>query len=286
MAVERELNRMRLGKYRHFVPESKRRTLARMALCLILLTAAVTLSFGQRSEKESTQNPSAPDAVPAATAPQSGVQAEPQANTQSNPSADPAPSQEKEATQVNAFTGIGTVSAKDYQPLTGKQRWQYYVTQNFWSVGAYFGPVLSSVIDQVSGEPPEWGGGMEGYGLRLASRVGSGIVGGTVQSAGCALLGQEPRYIQSTSPHVLQRVGHAFLFTFVTFNNEGKKRFALPSLGSYYVSAIATDLWLPERYTVLGDGIRDGNRGVILGVLLNQFQEFWPDIKRIVLHKK
>ncbi len=286
MAVERESNRMIFGKYGRFVPRWKCRVLIIMTLCLILLAAAGTLSFGQRSETESSQKVSSMDSVPVATAPQSGVPAEPQKNKQSNPPPDTAQLQEKEATQVNAFTGIGTVSEKDYLPLTGKQRWQYYVTQNFWSVGAYFGPVLTSVIDQVSAEPPEWGGGMEGYGLRLASRVGSGIVGGTVQSAGCALLGQEPRYIQSTSPQVLHRVGHAFLFNFVTFNNEGKKRFAVPSLASYYVSAIATDLWLPERYTAMGDGIRDGNRGVILGVLLNQFQEFWPDIKRIVFHKK
>jgi hypothetical protein len=191
------------------------------------------------------------------------------------------PPPEKQATQVNVITGLGNVRSDDYRPLTGKQRWQYYLNQNFVSTGAYFGPVLASVIDQANGEPPEWGGGMEGYGRRLASRLGTGVVQNSAQSAGCALLGQEPRYIRSSSPQVLSRIGHAFLFSLITYNREGKIRLALPTLASYYAAGMTATLWMPERYTALGDGVRDGNRQVILAGLVNQFQEFWPDIKRI-----
>jgi len=187
----------------------------------------------------------------------------------------------KQAIQVNVITGLGNVRSDDYRSLTGKQRWQYYLNQNFISAGAFFGPILTSAIDQANAAPPEWGGGIGGYGRRLASRLGTGIVQGSAQSVGCALLGQEPRYIRSASPQVLSRIGHAFLFSLITYNNEGKIRFALPTVASYYVAGMTSNLWMPERYTALGDGVRDGNRQVILAGLVNQFQEFWPDIKRL-----
>ncbi len=196
------------------------------------------------------------------------------------------PKGNKEATSVNMFTGLGMVSADHYQALTRRQRWEYYVNQNFTSVGSYFGPVASSIIDQVNGQPPEWGGGMEGFGRRLASRYGTGVIQGTVQSAGAALLGQDPRYIRSANQGVFHRVGHAFVYSLITYNNSGQNRLALATLGSYYASSMLTNTWYPGRFTALGDGVRDGNRQVILAGLVNQFQEFWPEIRHYVLRRK
>ncbi len=187
--------------------------------------------------------------------------------------------EEKGSTRVNFLTGVGTASGFHYAPLTREQRWKYYVNQNFASLGAVVGPLLTSSIDQARGSPPEWGGGMEGFGKRFASRLATGIVQGTVQSAGCALLGQEPRYISSTGTTVLARIGHAFLYTFITYNNEGEKRIAVPALVSYYAAGMTTTLWLPGHHTALGDGVRDGSRKLALAALVNEWQEFWPTIR-------
>ena len=195
------------------------------------------------------------------------------------------PADIKESTQVNILTGLGTASGQDYLPLTREQRWKYYLNQNFTSWGAVVGPSLTSLIDQAGGQPPEWGGGMQGYGKRLVSRLGTGMIMSSVQSAGCALLGQEPRYINSTSTNVFARIGHGFLYSLITYNNEGKKRFALATLASYYAASMTTTLWMPAHSTALGDGVRDGNRQVILAGFINQWQEFWPEIRRYILRR-
>jgi hypothetical protein len=195
-------------------------------------------------------------------------------------------SDDKSATSVNMFTGLGMVSAENYQPLDRSRRWRYYVNQNFTSIGSYFGPVAISIIDQINSQPPEWGDGMEGYGKRFVSRLGTGIIQGTVQSAGAALLGQDPRYIRSADTRIPRRIGHAFLYSIITYNNEGKRRLALATLGSFYASSMLTDYWYPGRFTALGDGVRDGNRQAILSGLVNQFQEFWPEIRHYVFRQK
>jgi hypothetical protein len=198
----------------------------------------------------------------------------------------PHPPDDKRATRVNVFTGLGMVSSAEYKPLDRHRRWEYYVSQNFTSIGSYFGPVAASLIDQIGGQPPEWGGGVGGYGRRLASRLGTDVIQGTVQSAGAAALGQEPRYIRSSDSGIAHRIGHAFVYSLITYNNEGKNRPALATVGSYYASSMLANTWYPGRFTALGDGVRDGNRQVILASLMNQFQEFWPEIRRYVLRRK
>ncbi len=248
-----------------------------LTLVLVVAGAMASASAGEKQDPVASaggQGAAAND-KPAETPPDNA----------SPPPVKPAPRGDS-ATSVNIFTGIGNVSQQDYTPLTGKQRWQYYLNQNFISLGAFLGPVLSAGLDQVGGQPPEWGGGVQGYGKRLASRLGTGIVQGTAQSIGCAVFGQEPRYIRSSDQRVLHRISHAFIFSLITYNNEGKVRLALPTLASYYVSTMATNAWLPARYNIVGDGVRDGNRQVILAGLGNQFQEFWPEIKRYILRRK
>lgn len=248
-----------------------------VSITVFLLAGVAASAQPQRVSKEPTAEP-APDPHSQETA---------SAATKRDPTLIPGQAQaEKAATSVNIFTGLGSTSADGYKPLTGKQRWQYYVNQNFASVGAFLGPVLSAGLDQVNAQPPEWGGGVKGYSERLASRLGTGIVQGTAQSIGCAFLGQEPRYIRSANSGTLHRIGHAFLFSLITYNNDGKKRIAFATIGSYYVGSIATDAWLPARYSALGDGVRDGNRQVILAGLVNQFQEFWPEIKHYIFRKQ
>ncbi len=202
-----------------------------------------------------------------------------QENLAAGKKADPA------ALKVNAITGIGNADPINYAPLTGKERWHFYLNQNFTTPAAVIAPMFSASMDQMTGQPQEWGGGMEGYGRRVASRYGAGLVQGSVQSGMCALLGQEPRYVRSSESTILGRMRHAFLYGFITYNNEGKRRFAIATLGSYYVSSMTAIMWMPERFTVAGDGVREGNRQVIFSGVVNQLQEFWPDIRRIVFRR-
>jgi len=196
---------------------------------------------------------------------------------------DPVPSQQYQPkpTGVNPLTGLGMVSSVDYRPLTGDERWKLYYKQNFTSLGAAVAVVIPAGMDHLYKQPPEWGSHNDALGKRLASRFGTAVIQGTTQAAACAALGQDPRYIRSSSSGWLRRAGHAALFSVLTYNNEGKRRFALGTVGSYYASSMATTLWFPGRYTALGDGVRDGNRQIALSALVNEVQEFWPEIRRI-----
>ena len=265
--------RARAGRFFGF-----RTSLLLTVACFLLSAARIARSEETEVPQPGTQSPcecgAAPADPPAVSRPAEGEQ-----------EAQPGQPGRENAISVNRITGTGAVSGSAYVPLTGRERWQLYLTQNFTSVGAWFAPVTSSLIDHVNSRPPEWGGDFGGYGRRLASRYGTNLVQGSVEAAGCAILGHDPRYIRSSQSGVWRRMGHAFLYSFLTRNGNGDTRLGIATLGSFYATGMVTQSWMPDRYRALGDGVREGNRQLIFSVAFNQFQEFWPEIRRLVRRK-
>lgn len=142
------------------------------------------------------------------------------------------------------------------------------------------------MLDQSKGDPDEWGGGFEGYGRRVASRIGSNIVQSTFQASTAAVLKQDVRYIQSGQSGFKHRVGHAILYSFITLNSSGHRTLNIPNLGGYYVASAASTLWLPGNHNPALYDFEDSAQQAGLGVLVNLLQEFWPDISHRVFHRR
>lgn len=182
--------------------------------------------------------------------------------------------------QVNPLFGVGYVSEDNYKPMTGEQRRQLFLNENFLKPGAYFRAFGPALGEHLSNTPTEWNQGLKGYSRRVASRYGTFLVQGAVRASAAALLKQDPRYIRSASKSKWSRVGHAILFNYVTLNNDGKKTLAIARIGGAYAGGMASLLWLPERHT-WKDGMRVGNQQLVFGNISNLVQEFWPEIQGI-----
>jgi len=187
---------------------------------------------------------------------------------------------------VNPLTGLSSVSALNYKPLTRKERVRLYWTQNYWSYGAYVGPVLSALLlDQASGSPKEWGGGLEGFGRRVGSRTLSSIVQGNFQAVLAAPLREDVRYISSGNGGFGHRVLHAVVFSFLTYNQHGHATLNIAGLTGHYGAVALSTTWVPTdeslgRYTLI-----HGSQQVGLAIPIHLIQEFWPDLQRKILHR-
>lgn len=198
----------------------------------------------------------------------------------------PGPKTTPDTVEIDPFLAIGVVDADKFKPLTGKQRLKLYGKSTFFSPGVIFGTLFPALGDQAGGNPPEWGGGMAGFGRRVASRFGARTITETIQHGGAAALGHDPRYIRSSKKGFLSRTGHALAFVFVTYNNEGKIRPALAKVGGIYGGAFTQIAWMPDRFNVRGDGVRFGNMGMAVQLLNNFILEFGPDLKKIFRRRK
>lgn len=186
---------------------------------------------------------------------------------------------------VNPITGLTSTSATNYKPLTNRQRLYLYWKQNYWSVGAYFGPVLSAlVLDQATGSPAEWGGGFEGYGRRLASRIGVSVIQGSVQAALAVPLREDVRYIALGHGSFGRRTLHAIEYSFLTFNNHGKPTLNIANISGYYAATAVSTVWIPTNESTIHYTVVNGTEQFALSIPVNIFQEFWPEIRTKVLH--
>jgi hypothetical protein len=174
-------------------------------------------------------------------------------------------------------------SDRPLQPLTLQERRDAYIHQTFLNAGAYLARMFTGGIDQARRVPPEWGGGMDAYGLRFGSRYGQFVISSTLQSAGYAVLGYEPRYDLCKCRGFWPRTKHAMARNFYTYNRtEHEKRPAIPLYVGSYAAGMLASLWTPGHRHAWKDGLYAtvGQAGYGMGV--NWASEFALDILHII----
>ena len=247
----------------------------------MLRMIAAPLVFGQPDDDNGIRHPSAAGGL---TAPQGS--AGPDSSDMAARSPGTLVGNQNQHLTVNPLTGLTSVKALDYHPLDGKARWKLYWKQNYLSVGAYFGPIFTTlVLDQAINSPGTGGSGLGSFGRRLGSRTAMSITQGTFQASIAAALHEEVRYISSGQPGFKRRALHAVAFSFLTYDNHGHTILNISNLTSYYGAAAISTTWTPIRSNVVVYTLTSATQQVALSVPINLLQEFWPDIRHKILRR-
>lgn len=85
------------------------------------------------------------------------------------PSKEPSQLRSGEQLKVNFLYGAYVPKDAPLVSLTGHQRAHLFVLQTFTTPGIYVKTTFLALVNQASGTPYEWGGGIEGFGRRAAS---------------------------------------------------------------------------------------------------------------------
>ena len=183
--------------------------------------------------------------------------------------------------------GSAVPREKALYSLNGDERLQVYLKQTYFSPGGYFERALGAGYDQARGAPSEWGGGMEGYGRRFASRYGQFVIRNTLKSAGDAVLGYEPRYDLCRCDGFWNRTKHAIIRNLLTYNlTERELRPQLPYFGASFVAGMAATTWKPGHHNVLADGSVALAEQMGWGAFRNWLIEFSGDVGKKLSKKR
>ncbi|MBP1622204.1 MAG: hypothetical protein H6Q07_224 [Acidobacteria bacterium] len=167
----------------------------------------------------------------------------------------------------------------DWQPLTGSEKFRYYLRHTYGPESTLF-ILAGSGINQARDAVPEWGQGMEGYGKRLASAYGRRAVRNSIQHGLGALLHEDPRYFSSGQTGIWGRSLYAAGRVFVAQKDDGGIRPAYSRfIGAFGASYISRQ-WHPESYHTPEDYIASGAATIGFDMVRNVLYEFWPDIKK------
>jgi hypothetical protein len=98
----------------------------------------------------------------------------------------------EEPLKVNFLYGAYVAKDAPLLSLTGHQRAHLFVLQTFITPGIYVKTAFLALVNQASGTPYEWGGGVEGFGRRAASSYARSSIQNVLSTAGNAALQYEP----------------------------------------------------------------------------------------------
>jgi hypothetical protein len=156
---------------------------------------------------------------------------------------------------------------------TAKQRFHRYVKG---TVGPFslLRSAASAGLQQWNDSPVEWGQGMEGYGKRFASNVGSNAIRQTVTYGLSEAFKLDTGFQKSKHTKFWPRVGDALVQNITSRTRSGKRVISAPILvGAYSSSIIQHETWYPDRYNYK-DSLRSGSYSLVLGFGVNLVREF------------
>jgi hypothetical protein len=97
-------------------------------------------------------------------------------------------------------------------------------------------------------------------------------------------LHQDPRDFRSRETGFLRRTAHAFPGLFST-NRQRGETLSTWRLGSDYGAAFLSNEWYPERLNNAHLGVLEGSLQLGFDFYSNLAAEFWPDVRRKILHR-
>jgi hypothetical protein len=151
--------------------------------------------------------------------------------------------------------------------------------------GAILGDVAYAAVLQADNAPMEWKQGGEAFGKRVASMVAWSGIRNSLAFGLDSTLHQDPRYYRAGGGGFFRRSAHALRETMLTHTDKGGETLSTWRIGSSYGSAFLSNLWYPDRLDNARLGFIQGSVTLGFDLMGNLGREFWPDVKRRVLHR-
>ena len=129
-------------------------------------------------------------------------------------------------------------------------------------------------VDQLSHNPPQWGGGWEGYRRRAASNIGEFVIQESVTEALAAALKRPLDYQPCYCRDFDKRAGWAFWQTITDYTVDGRHPLAIPRIVGAYAGSFAQASWRPGESSHLKTALVNGTTSMLIGAGINLFHEF------------
>jgi hypothetical protein len=170
------------------------------------------------------------------------------------------------------------------EPLDVTAKLEYHVKCTV-GPGAILGDVAYAAVLQADNAPMEWKQGGEAFGKRVASMVAWSGIHNALAFGLDSTLHQDPRYFRAGGTGFWRRSAHALRGTLLTRTDSGGETLSTWRIGSAYGSAVISNLWYPDRLNTARLGFIQGSVTLGFDLIGNLGKEFWPDVKRKVLHR-
>ena len=172
-----------------------------------------------------------------------------------------------------------------YRPITQQESFRWFITSTIGlphRVGGVFVSALGTALDRPPEYGPHWGGFADRYGMRLACSA----TGNLIEAGAGRILREDPRYFRVPDRPVKARIGNALQLGFTARGYDRRFRPAYARYMATFGNSFFSNTWrVHSEANVEGALVRTA--GDFAGrMAANAWDEFWPDVKKRVLHKR
>jgi hypothetical protein len=161
----------------------------------------------------------------------------------------------------------------NYVRPNGKTRFKRYANSMFGPISLGKDVALAG-ISTWRNSPEEWGPHWEGFGKRVASNLGKGIIKNSIQFGLDEAFTLDSHYYRSKDRSFGAKVSNAFVSVVTARDRNGGRTLGFPRIvGTYSSSVIAAETWYPSRYT-WKDGLKNGTISLAFTGVFNLVKEF------------
>jgi hypothetical protein len=185
----------------------------------------------------------------------------------------------------NYLNMAGTTKAKDFKPLSQRERTKLYIKTMENPLG-YVKAGLSAGIDQWHDKPEEWEQGASGYGKRYANIIGQYSIQRTVTFGLASVLHEDNRYFNSGKEGLWPRTGYAMASGILARHDNGRLHVSISQLGGVAAGAFLSRFWQPPSRDDAGDGAVSFGITMASNMGFGVVKEFLPDLGRAIAKKR
>jgi hypothetical protein len=183
-------------------------------------------------------------------------------------------------------TGVSGLAESTVAPITNSERLQWF-SKSTVGTTSLLGGTISAAFGTLLNRPVEYGPHWEGFADRYGMRL-TGVATGNAMEAGLgAIWGEDPRYFRAGgSASFKARVEHIVRWTFVAPGRDGALR---PAYARYMAIAgnnFLSNTWREQSESDASHALQRTALGFLGKMIGNAWNEFWPDAKMKLFHRR
>ena len=172
-----------------------------------------------------------------------------------------------------------------YSPISPRQRLRWFITNSIGPSHLFGGAITSALgtaLDRPKEYGPHWGGFADRNGMRM-----TGIVTGNAMEAGIGYaMHEDPRYFRVPDRPFKSRLSNVVKMTFLARQYDGTYGLAYARYIAISGNNFLSNSWRVSSEANTHDAFLRTGEGFAGRMAANAFEEFWPDMKRRVFHKR
>jgi hypothetical protein len=148
--------------------------------------------------------------------------------------------------------------------------------------GEVFEAALGTAPNRPKAYGPHWGGFAQRYGIGMTRSV----TGNAIEAGAGLILREDPRYFRVPDRPFMARVGHVVRLVFAARSGNGSFGPAYARCMAVFGNNFLSNSWRVNSEANAHDALLRSAEGFGGILAANAFEEFWPDVKKWLFHKR